>query len=218
MTPARILIVDDHALIGATLALALRDRGMEAEAILPEELLPRLDEPAPTAGLVMLDLDLGGDRDGASLVPALRRSGWRVLVLTGSTDEGRIATAVAAGAAGWLPKTSRFEEVVDAAVRATEGRSLLDDTERARLYAVAETHTRETEGEGSRWQRLTRREREIVEHIAAGKRPAEIAAECVVSVATVRTQIKSILSKLEVRSQLEAAAFARRHGAGGPRR
>jgi DNA-binding NarL/FixJ family response regulator len=136
----------------------------------------------------------------------------------GSTDEGRIATAVAAGAVGWLPKTSRFEDLVAATVRATEGRSLLDDAERTRLRAVAEARARETEGEGSRWQRLTRREREIVEHIVVGKRPAEIAAECVVSVATVRTQIKSILSKPEVRSQLEVAAFARRHGIGAPPR
>ena len=48
-----------------------------------------------------------------------------------------------------------------------------------------------------------------MERIAAGRRPRAIAEEFVVSVATVRTQIRSILAKLEVGSQLEVAAFAR---------
>jgi DNA-binding CsgD family transcriptional regulator len=62
-----------------------------------------------------------------------------------------------------------------------------------------------------RWTRLTPRELQIVDRIAAGKRPASIAEEFVVSVATVRTQIKSILGKLELNSQLEVAALARTH-------
>jgi DNA-binding CsgD family transcriptional regulator len=65
--------------------------------------------------------------------------------------------------------------------------------------------------ERERWQRLTPREREVVGRIVAGRRPVHIAAEFVVSVATVRSQIRSILAKLEVGSQLEVAALVRRH-------
>lgn len=58
--------------------------------------------------------------------------------------------------------------------------------------------------------RLTPRERAVLDRLAGGTRAAGIAAEFVVSVSTVRTQIRSILAKLEVSSQLEAVALVRR--------
>ncbi|NMH99732.1 response regulator transcription factor [Pseudonocardia acidicola] len=204
-----ILIVDDHGLVGAALAMALVTRGVSASAVSPGELLGRIDEPAPPGGLVLLDLDLGGDRDGADLVPRLRRAGWRVLMVTGSTDHSRIAAAVTAGALGWVSKSAPFDDLVETAVRAAEGRTLLSAQERERLRVLATEADREAELKRSRWERLTPRELEIVEQIAAGHRPAAIAARFVVSVATVRTQIRSILGKLEVGSQLEVAALAR---------
>ncbi|MHA6792592.1 response regulator transcription factor [Pseudonocardia bannensis] len=204
-----ILVVDDHVLVSSAIAMALGARGLTAHAISPDELAGRMDTPAPPGGLVLLDLDLGGGLDGVGLVPRLRRVGWRLLVVTGSTDEVRIASAVAAGALGWIPKTAPFDELVDTAVRAAEGRSLMGGPERERLARLAEEAARESEARRERWRRLTPREQEIVGHIAAGRRPAAIAAECVVSVATVRTQVRSILAKLEVGSQLEIAALAR---------
>ena len=81
----------------------------------------------------------------------------------------------------------------------------------ARLLAVARTAGAAVQQERERWQRLTPREREVVSRIVAGRRPALIAQEFVVSVATVRSQIRSILAKLEVSSQLEVAALVRRH-------
>jgi DNA-binding NarL/FixJ family response regulator len=204
-----ITIVDDHALVAGALAMALRARGFAATYVPPAEFVATIDERAPLGGLVLLDLDLGLDVDGAELVPRLRQSGWRVLLVTGSADEVRTAAAVAAGAVGHLPKSSPFDDLVDVTVRAAEGRTLITADERARLSAVADAAMREAEQCRSRWKRLTPRELEIVDRIAAGKRPAGIAEEFVVSVATVRTQIKSILGKLELNSQLEVAALAR---------
>lgn len=60
-----------------------------------------------------------------------------------------------------------------------------------------------------RLDRLTRREREILEPLARGERAAAIAQEAVVSLTTVRSHIRSILTKLEVNSHLEAAAMLR---------
>jgi DNA-binding NarL/FixJ family response regulator len=60
-----------------------------------------------------------------------------------------------------------------------------------------------------RLARLSRREREVLELLAEGQRAAAIAARLVVSMPTVRTQIRSILTKLEVSSQLEAVALLR---------
>lgn len=205
-----VLIVDDHELVRSALVTALTARGLAVSAIGPHELLDRIREPAPAGGLVLLDLDLGDDLDGARLVPELRRAGWRVLVVTGSTDEARIAAAVAAGAAGWVSKSAPFDELVDRAVRAAEGRRLLDEAERSRLLELAGTSRRDDEELGRKWSRLTPREQQVAELLGEGLRPTAIAEQAFVSVATVRTQVRSILGKLEVRSQLEAAALARR--------
>lgn len=109
---ATVLIVDDHELLSGALVIALGSRGLRARHLMPHELLARLDQPAPLGGLVLLDLDLGdnvdGARvDGARLVGPLRRAGWRVLVITGTSDEPHIAAAVAAGAVGWVPRLRR---------------------------------------------------------------------------------------------------------------
>jgi DNA-binding NarL/FixJ family response regulator len=208
-TGTRVVVVDDHALVAGALAMALRVRDVPALAVTPAEFLPRIADPAPPGALVLLDLDLGDGLDGVDLVPALRRSGWRVLLVTATTDETRVALGVAAGALGRVRKSAPFDELVAAAVRAAEGRALLTDGERARLLALAASAGSQRREEQDRWGRLTARENQIVERIAAGRRPQAIAEEFVVSVATVRTQIRSILSKLEVRSQLEVAALAR---------
>lgn len=204
-----VVIVDDHALIASALAVALRAAGIATAVTPPQTLVGRLDEPAPPGGVLLLDLDLGDGLDGATLVPRLRRAGWRILLVTGSADVVRIATAVAAGAIGCVAKSAPFDRLVSTVVRAAEGRSVLADDERTRLRGLADTAGRERTAVLDRFARLTPRERQIVDRLADGRRPAAIAAEFVVSVATVRTQIRSILGKLEVGSQLEAAALTR---------
>lgn len=204
-----VVIVDDHALIASALAVALRAEGMSASVMAPDAVLGRLDEPAPAGGLVLLDLDLGNGLDGAALVPRLRHAGWRVLLVTGSADEIRIALAVATGAVGRVAKSAPFDQLVTTVMHVAEGRSLLSEDERERLRGLAASGSREREDAQPRFARLTPRERQIADLLADGRRPAAIAAEFVVSVATVRTQIRSILGKLEVGSQLEAAALAR---------
>ena len=210
-TRLAVVVVDDHTLVADTVVLALRERGIAATAGTPTAFIARADADAPPGGLVLLDLDLGAGRDGAELVPRLLLAGWRVLLLTASRNQTRLAVAVAAGALGWVCKSSPFDDLVQAVVRAAAGRPLLGPGEHARLVALARTAGAAVRSERERWQRLTPREREVVGRIVAGRRPAHIAAEFVVSVATVRSQIRSILAKLEVGSQLEVAALVRRH-------
>lgn len=206
-----VLVVDDHSLVAATVTMALRERGIAVSAAPPASLVARVDEPAPPGGLVLLDLDLGPGGDGTDLVPRLRRAGWQVLILTGTRNQTQLAVAVAAGAVGWVCKSAPFDELVRAVLRAATGRPLLGPREYARLLEVARTTGAAVRRERERWQRLTPREREVVGRIVAGRRPVHIAKEFVVSVATVRSQIRSILDKLEVGSQLEVVAMVRRH-------
>lgn len=218
-TPAGpVLIVDDHPLVAVALTSALRDRGIPTERIDP---LDRTGVAAALqrgrSGLVVLDLDLGQDADGTVLdgiafVPVIRAAGWTVLVLTGSTDRARIAAAVAAGALGWLAKNLPFDDVVATVADAAAGRTVFDPGRHAELVAEHHAAQRARGDLDRRWSRLTPRERQVLARLVEGKRVADVAREFVVSQATVRTQVRSILAKLEVGSQLEAVALARHAG------
>lgn len=212
-----VLIVDDHELVSAALAGALRSHDLEARWVAPAALHDELSQTSD--GLVLLDLDLGVDRegtpmDGTTLIPTLRRGGWRVLILTAARDEAHIAPAIAAGAVGWVNKSSPFEQLIHTVLLAARGQPILDEGERSRLGALAAGAARQDAALHERWARLTAREREVLDRLVAGKRASGIAAEFVVSLATVRTQIRSILAKLEVGSQLEAVALAKQRGRG----
>jgi DNA-binding NarL/FixJ family response regulator len=89
-------------------------------------------------------------------------------------------------------------------------------TPEARRQLIDSHRTQESERRTieDRLERLTRREREVLAELAQGHRAQAVADRSVVSLATVRTQIRSVLTKLEVGSQLEAVALYRRARSG----
>jgi DNA-binding NarL/FixJ family response regulator len=213
-----VVIIDDHDLISESLATALRGRALSArrQPVRSEtDLLRALS--VPPAGLVLLDLDLGRDDegrpvDGLNLIGGLRAAGWRVIILSGTRNRAHLAAAIAAGALGYVPKSAPLTELVRAVVEAVEGRQIMTETERRHW---TELHRRAQAARAQRDElmgRLTPREREVLDLLARGLRVATIAERFVVSEATVRTQVKSILRKLEVTSQLEAVALLRSAG------
>lgn len=136
-TRSRIAIVEDNVLLADSLSLALRAEGLDVtigDVNNETELLSAL---APDESLlVILDLDLGAPiYDGAHLIPALRAAGARVLVVTGSPDIVRVATAVERGAIGYLGKDQPFEVLVSTVLRAAERQPVLDSCERDSLLA-----------------------------------------------------------------------------------
>jgi DNA-binding NarL/FixJ family response regulator len=166
-------------------------------------------------GLVLLDLELGlGARgepiDELELIAGLRARGWSALVVSAATDERRIAAAIAAGAIGYVPKVAPLRELVDAVERAAAGRPVLSADERVRWIELDKRSRLAERRDRNRWRRLTSREREVLERLARGDRAAAIAHEFCVSLTTVRAQIRSIHTKLDVNSQLEAVALLRR--------
>ncbi|MGH3625085.1 MAG: response regulator [Sciscionella sp.] len=213
-----VLVIDDHELLSDTLVFALRANGFDAQRCPvgePGTVLQQLANYQP--GLVLLDLDLGrgqnGERlDGVDLVGPLRAHGWSVLVVTGSTDLDRIAAAVAGGAAGWVFKSAPFDRLVHIAGEVAKGHTLLASADRAALIARYREHRAERQAAQVRLQRLSSREWEVLDRLTAGWQAAVIAEEFVTSLATVRAQIRSILAKLEVGSQLAAVALAHQHG------
>jgi DNA-binding NarL/FixJ family response regulator len=213
--PYPVRIIDDHELFSTTLTMALRNEGFDAGTLLVADVAEFVGQPiADRTGLIVLDLDLNRDADGryvhgADLVDGLRAAGWMVLVVSGSADEPGTASAIAAGAIGSVPKSRSFGELLSTVITAAGGTPVMSAAEhhqwleRHRLYQEQEREL------SRRLARLSHREREVLELLAAGMRAAAIADHFVVSMPTVRTQIRSLLTKLEVSSQLEAVAMLR---------
>lgn len=213
----RVLVIEDHTLFAEAMELALAmerydvrrlrvaDLGSSQRALLTAAL--RL---APD--IVLLDLDLGAMGDGANLVTPLTRAGSRVIVVTSSLDEGRHGRCLHLGARTVLSKSSSLNDILATVRRANEGVPLMNPAERARLLSTWAVQSREHDELRARFDTLTRRERQVLGHLVAGHSVSDIAHASVVSVATVRTQVKSILAKLKVSSQLAAVGMAHRIG------
>jgi DNA-binding NarL/FixJ family response regulator len=215
-----ILIIDDHELFAASLALSLRDQGYAPERAAVTGVGAILAQAAAgPVGLAVLDLYLGHDEcgrqiDGAELVKALRNLGWRVLIVSGSRNQAREAAAIAAGAVGSVPKASSFTALLHAIDTAAAGREVMTDGQRADWLLRHRGYRKQGQELARRLDKLSRREREVLELLAQGYKAGSIAERFVVSMTTVRTQIRSILTKLEVNSQLEAVALISRQRGG----
>lgn len=218
--PRAVLIVDPHRLVSTALCTALRRAGLDAHE------RPVSDHHSIVAtaarypgGVVLLELALGRDAGGrllrvAELIAALRVQGNPTVVLSAHAnraDDARtapgIAAAVAAGAIGAISKSATFESLRQTLVRAVAGLGVLSAEDHARWLCRHRHQQRRAQERGRRWGRLTTREREVLELMATGHRAAAIADHFVVALPTVRAQIRSVLVKLEVTSQLEAVAL-----------
>jgi DNA-binding NarL/FixJ family response regulator len=209
---SRVLLVDDHATFREPLSFMF-DRESEFEVVAQagslEEALTALDG----IDFAVVDLDLP-DGDGTELIGPLRASNPRclVMVLTASADREAHARAVEAGAAGVLHKSARVGEVVQAARRLVAGESLLSAEEVVDLLRLA-GRSRERDREAQRTiERLTPREREVLQALADGLSDKQISENLHVGVGTVRNHLVSVFGKLGVNSRLQALVFALRHG------
>lgn len=212
--PDRLLIVEDQLLLATTLAMALRDCGLEVETVAGlsvESVVAHVGGLLPV--LVLLDLDLGPPLgSGLKLIGPLIKAGARVVMVTGIVDQVRLAECVEAGAIGIASKAAGFGDLVDAVRRVVDGEELLSQNQRQELIGDLRAQRR---ADGSRlapFATLTPREQAVLAALIAGQSAETIASRSYVSLATIRTQIRSILMKLDVKSQLAAVALARRAG------
>lgn len=205
---SRVLVVEDHLLLAQLVVDALRSRGLDAAVATsphPASLVSQVDDET----LVLLDLHLGDDLDGSALVGPLRAAGAHVLVLTGSEDLLAIGRALHDGAVDVLDKSLPFDELVDAVAAAGAGRPPRESAARYRLLQAVSARQARRDTASAVLDRLSPREREVLEALEGGASAEEIAAAAVVSLATVRTQIRAVLGKLEVHNQISAVARAR---------
>jgi two-component system, NarL family, nitrate/nitrite response regulator NarL len=210
----RVVIIDDHALFAESLDLALSRAGYEVrQAEVPNSpgraanLLTRVSRGH--ADIVLLDLDLGGFGDGARLIPSLVQGGATVVVVTADQDRARWGQCLLQGARKVVSKTGQLNEILAVLRRIDAGLPVLAPGERDELLRMWHERRAQQQQVRSRLDQLTVREAEVLGNLTHGRTVREIASRYFVSEATVRTQVKSILSKLEVSSQLAAVALAR---------
>jgi DNA-binding NarL/FixJ family response regulator len=213
----RVAIVDDHVLFAEALDVALRmegydvDRvGLEDRTMSSGQLLTRILRLRP--GIVLLDLELGRGGDATVLVQPLTQSGAAVVIVTASSDRTRWGECLRYGAKAVLPKSTPLGRISEVLSVIAEGRPLDGREERERLVAEFHRERAKRQELRTRLDRLSSREREVLGHLMAGRPVREIACRSYVSEATVRTQVKSILAKLEVTSQLAAVGAAHESG------
>ncbi|QIX28601.1 response regulator transcription factor [Nocardioides sp. JQ2195] len=173
-------------------------------------LLPIIMRAKPRVAL--LDLDLGTYGNGGRLVEPLTLAGVNVVVVTSSIDRGRWGECVRYGARKILPKSSPLNDILATIRRITEGLPVMTQDEREELLKHWHAQVQEIQLIRSRLENLTHRESQVLAQLMDGRAVREIARMSVVSEATVRTQVKSILSKLEVSSQLAAVGCAHHVG------
>lgn len=211
-----ILLVEDHASFRQTLALVLaQEPGFEVvgQAGTLAEARRVWNELSDTVNMAIVDLSLP-DGEGVELIEELWEVNpdFRLMVLTASLERSDMARAVEAGAAGVLHKSTGVKEIVDAMHRLAEGEPLLPPSEVVDLLRLA-GRTREQEMETrANIEKLTRRERDVLQGLAEGLSNKEIAARLGISVETERSHMMSILGKLRAHSRLQALVFAARNG------
>lgn len=213
----RILIVEDHILLAESLELVLSVEGYDVRRIpvpdnsgSPGTLLASLIRLRPR--IVLLDLDLGRFGDGVRLIAPLAKSGINVVVVTASTDRGRWGEAVRLGARTVLSKGQPLRSILATVRRINEGRPVMTHEEREDLLRTWHQQRSELRETLAKLALLTARESQVLGCLMQGRTVHDIATISVVSEATVRTQVKSILAKLEVSSQLAAVGLAHQVG------
>ncbi|GAB3202997.1 hypothetical protein GCM10027261_43220 [Geodermatophilus arenarius] len=213
-----VLLVDDHALFAAAVRVGLRAAGIPAERVHPTTAAAVVAACAAAApATVLLDLRLGTDPDGLpidglDLVAPVTAGGCRVVVVTGEVGDATWGAALERGAVTVVAKDTDLDDLVAVVTAVRAGERVLGEGRRQDLLAAARRARAEETARLAPFRSLTPREDEVLRALAAGTPAAAIATAAHVSEATVRTQIRAVLAKLAVSSQLQAVALARRAG------
>ena len=210
---ARVLIVDDHRLVREGLRRTLEDAGFEvvgeaADGAVGVELAEQL-----RPHVVLMDVSMPV-LDGITAIRRLRSRApdAQVLVLTMHADQELVDDARSAGAAGYLLKDASSEEVIAGVRSVLEGRNVISSglgdatREDARLPGDGDADAGEAAPD------LTPRELQILQMLADGCSPADVAERLVISPKTVRNHLTNVYDKLEVGSRSQAIVVALKYG------
>ena len=203
-----VVVADDHPLYREGVVRALSASGqvdVVAEAEDGRAALERIQEHRPDVAL--LDYKLP-ELDGVAVTNAVVREHLptRVLLVSAFTDSGVAYRALETGAAGFVSKEARREQIVDAVLACSRGEHVVPPDIASGL--VSEIRLRKQHDTPA----LTPREQEILHLIAAGKSLPDIAKELYLGLTTVKTHVQHLYEKLGVSDRAAAVASAMRRG------
>ena len=216
-TPIRVMLVDDQPLLVSGFAMILStedDIEVVGQAKNGREAVDAIPQLRPDVVLMDVQMPI---LDGIEATRLIADS-TQVIILTTFDRDDYLFDALSAGASGFLLKNADADDLVDAVRAVAHGHALLAPEVTSRVIA------RMTEGGGGSGDRhaealdrLTAREKEVLEQVARGLSNAEIAREMFVGDATVKTHVSNVLSKLHLRDRVQAVVFAYEAGLAQPR-
>jgi NarL family two-component system response regulator LiaR len=208
--PLRVIIADDDALARRALRDALQSAGVVviAEAADGREAVELTTHYAPDA--VLMDVVMPGV-DGVTATRRVveRAPGVAVIMLSANDDDDVAMLCLRAGAIGFLPKSIDLGALARALRAATAGEAVV--SRRLTMRLIEGLRRTSPDGVGMRpvHSPLTPREWEVLDLLCQSRSTDEIAASLVLSGETVRSHVKNILRKLNVRSRQQAVEVAR---------
>jgi DNA-binding NarL/FixJ family response regulator len=214
----RVLIADDDDLMRAGLVELLSGEPeveIVGEASTGREAVERARRLGPD--VVLMDVRMP-DLDGIQATRELTHAAphTKILILTTFEQDDYVFGALRAGASGFLLKRTRPEELIAAVHTIARGDSLLSPSVTRRVIdRMAQQPLPELAAQ-AKLEELTRREREVLELLARGLSNREIAAQLFVEESTVRTHVKRIQMKLQLRDRVQIVIFAYETGVNQP--
>ncbi|MEU3751506.1 response regulator transcription factor [Streptomyces olivoreticuli] len=211
--PIRVLLVDDDPLVRAGLSFmlgGLADIVIVGEAADGTEVAALVERLTPD--VVLMDIRMPS-MDGLAATEQLRarERAPEVIVLTTFNADEQVLRALRAGAAGFVLKDTPPAQIVEAVRRVAAGAPVLSPTVTRQLIArVTDREPRDAHGSRARARlaTLNEREREVATAVGRGQSNAEIAAALYMSVATVKTHVSRILTKLDLNNRVQIALLA----------
>ena len=202
----RLVLCDDNLLLGEALAPALTASGHQITAITTSLAggLAAIRARRPDACLIGLRFP---GQDGLAGIRAIRQRhpGTAVVVLARAADPSTAWEARKLGAAGFLSKDANVAQIAEALAEVAMGGTVFEPGLPRRPVARAPRRDR-------RVYELTPREREVLRRIVDGQGTGQMAQEMNIATSTLRSYVKTLLTKLGTHSRLQAAALASREG------
>lgn len=210
MDHIKVLIVDDHPLMRDALKTALEDESditVVAEASNGTEAIALVAQHRPD--IILMDLLMPG-MSGLEAITRLVDAdpNIKILVVTSLEDEGKITSAIQAGALGYFPKTAARPFLLEAIHRVADGVPYLPAGIAKKLFSGLRNMKNNIPGRSAVDEPLTMRQEEILALLGEGRSDTEIGKTLHLSEATVRSHIHRIVQRLGLTSRAQVVAYA----------
>jgi DNA-binding NarL/FixJ family response regulator len=211
MPVIRIVLVDDHAMLRDGISAMLKDvNGIEVVAAFSsgEEVVEEFETYKPS--IILMDIVMKG-MNGIEATRWIKERSpqTKVIIISSELKKEFVSTGIKCGIDGYLPKDASKATLVEAIRAVNEGNKYFNEA----ITSLVFEDFYQAEKSGVRPKRkitegLTRRESEVMEHIALGKTNLEVADTLFISVKTVETHKTNILEKLGLRNTAELVRYA----------